>query len=92
MTKKRHDRSGTSRSQGEMWLRENRPDLLEKVERGALTIHGAMVEAGARPKMVTIPIEINLYRQLEFKAVSRGQSVAQYCRSKIFEGDAHAGD
>lgn len=38
-------------------LRKSRPDLLEKVTSGQISAHAAAIEAGFRPKTVSVPIE-----------------------------------
>ncbi|WP_159046031.1 hypothetical protein [Streptomyces sp. WM6372] len=49
--------SGTSRAAGLRRLRKDRPDLHAEVLAGALTTHAAMVKAGFRRRMVTIPAD-----------------------------------
>jgi hypothetical protein len=49
--------SGTSREAGLRRLRKDRPDLHAEVLSGALTTHAAMVKAGFRRRMVTIPAD-----------------------------------
>lgn len=49
--------SGTSREAGLRRLRKDRPDLHAEVLTGALTTHGAMVQAGFRRKSVTVPVD-----------------------------------
>ncbi|MFD5508180.1 hypothetical protein ACFWIB_10450 [Streptomyces sp. NPDC127051] len=49
--------SGTSREAGLRRLRKDRPDLHADVLAGTLTTHAAMVKAGFRRRMVTIPAD-----------------------------------
>lgn len=49
--------SGTSREAGLRRLRKARPDLHAEVLSGALSTHAAMVKAGFRRKMVTVPVD-----------------------------------
>lgn len=49
--------SGTSRQRALRRLREQRPDLHDRVVAGELTPHAAMIEAGFRHKTATVPID-----------------------------------
>ena len=49
--------SGTSREAGLRRLRKDRPDLHGEVLAGRLSTHAAMVKAGFRRKMVTVPVD-----------------------------------
>ncbi len=49
--------SGTSREAGLRRLRKDRPDLHDEVLAGRLSTHAAMVKAGFRRKMVTVPVD-----------------------------------
>lgn len=49
--------SGTSREAGLRRLRKDRPDLHAEVLAGRLTTHAAMVQAGFRPKTVSVPVD-----------------------------------
>lgn len=48
--------TGNSKEKALRRLRKDRPDLLERVEVGELSPHGAMVEAGFRPRTVSVPV------------------------------------
>ncbi|WP_159395864.1 hypothetical protein [Streptomyces sp. 3211] len=47
---------GSSAARGMRWLRDNRPDLLERVTAGELSTNAAMIEAKQRDKMVSVPV------------------------------------
>lgn len=50
--------TGTSRAAGLRRLVKDRPDLLEEVEAGKMSIHNAMIQAGFRKKTVTITVDV----------------------------------
>src|SRR5262245_53066346 len=50
---------GNERAKALRRLRKDRPDLHEQVLEKKLSPHAAMVEAGFRPKTITVPIDIN---------------------------------
>ncbi len=50
---------GTSKQKGLRELSQKRSDLLERVERGELSVHRANVEAGFRPRTLTIRLEVD---------------------------------
>lgn len=83
--KKKSSRSGTTKVQGTHWLKDNRPDLLEKVHRGVLSVHAAMVEAGARPRLVSVPLDKDYYDRVELLARAEGISVSRFCRREILK-------
>lgn len=49
--------SGTSKTQALRKLRKDAPELHEQVVSGRLTAHAAMVEAGFRPKMLSVRLD-----------------------------------
>jgi hypothetical protein len=49
---------GTSAQQALRKLRKDRPDLHARVLAGEVSPHGAMVEAGFRPKTATVPLAV----------------------------------
>lgn len=49
--------SGTSREAGLRRLRKDRPDLHAEVLAGGLSTHAAMVKAGFRRKVVSVPVD-----------------------------------
>lgn len=48
--------AGNSTDRALRRLRKDRPDLLTRVEAGELSPHGAMVQAGFRPRTVSVPV------------------------------------
>jgi hypothetical protein len=50
---------GTSRSYALRRLRKDRPDLHKKVIASEMSPHAAMVEAGFRPKTITVPLDVD---------------------------------
>lgn len=50
--------SGTSAARALRRLRKDRPDLHARVLAGEASPHGAMVEAGFRPRTATVPLEV----------------------------------
>ena len=63
---------GTDRSYALRRLHKDRPDLLQKVIAGNLTPHGAMVEAGFRPKTFTITQNVERAAKTIIKAGGEG--------------------
>jgi len=49
--------TGNTRAAGLRRLRKDRPDLHERVVAGELKVNAAMVEAGFRPKTITVPLD-----------------------------------
>jgi hypothetical protein len=47
-------RDDGNRSQGIGWLRKNRPDLVEQVEAGDMSVHRACVIAGLRKEYFSV--------------------------------------
>ncbi len=50
---------GNARQAALRRLRSQRPDLHEKVLAGEISAHGAMVEAGFRPRTATVPVTVD---------------------------------
>lgn len=50
---------GNSKRAGIRKLEKDRPDLLEEVEAGKMSIHNAMIQAGFRKKQITVTLEVD---------------------------------
>jgi hypothetical protein len=63
--------TGNARAAALRRLRSERPDLHAQVLAGKLTAHGAMVEAGLRPKTVTVSLDPEKAAETLFAAAKR---------------------
>jgi hypothetical protein len=50
--------TGNTRAAGIRRLEKDRPDLLEEVEAGKMSIHNAMIEAGFRKQTITVTVDV----------------------------------
>jgi hypothetical protein len=79
---------GTDRSYALRRLHKDRPDLLQKVIAGNLTPHGAMVEAGFRPKTFTITQNVERAAKTIIKAGGEGfaRELIDELKARLREG------
>lgn len=64
---------GTTRQHALRKLRKDRPDLHQRVIKGEVSPHGAMVEAGFRRKTITVPLEVGAAAQTLRRHFDAGQ-------------------
>ena len=78
--------SGTSQQQALRKLRKDRPDLHERVLSRGISAHGAMVEAGYRPKTVTVKADPAAFARAARKHLTQDEIDQMFEMLKSSEG------